>query len=220
MSTNDLSDRIDAEFARHENWIQQFRGERLAEYEGRRERLALFEPLCERLRRIARPRIEMLARRFGERVQITPTLTPTRRAMTFAFGSKLASITLTFSASADADVRRLVLASDLRIIPILMKFEPHAEIDFPIEDVDDEALGRWIDDRLVDFVRTYLSLHESEYYLKDQMVVDPVSGTRFPKDAAAATLERAGVTYHFICEETRREFEKQNVEKVVPATGS
>jgi YHS domain-containing protein len=47
--------------------------------------------------------------------------------------------------------------------------------------------------------------------------VDPVSGTRFPKDAAAATLVWQGATRYFISEETRREFERQNV---LPAKGS
>ncbi len=63
-----------------------------------------------------------------------------------------------------------------------------------------------MDDRLVDFVKTYLALHQNEYYLKDHMVEDPIAGIRFPKLAAAATLECDGKTYYFIGEETRREF--------------
>ncbi|MDX1390338.1 MAG: hypothetical protein R3344_14200, partial [Acidobacteriota bacterium] len=177
-ASKDLTSRIDEAFTNHEQWLAKIRGEQLADYEGRRERLKLFDPLCERLKEIWRPRLEMLAERFGQEVEVTPSVTPGRRAARFAFDSKLASIDLRFSASTDSDVRKLVLAYDLKIIPILMKFEPHAEIEFPIEDVDDNAVARWIDDRIVEFVRTYLSLHENEYYLKDQMVEDPVSGTR------------------------------------------
>ena len=50
---------------------------------------------------------------------------------------------------------------------------------------------------------------EQEIYLKDQMVEDPVAHVRFPKVAAATTLEWQGKTFYFIGEETRREFEKQ-----------
>jgi len=53
------------------------------------------------------------------------------------------------------------------------------------------------------------SLHENEYYLKEQMVVDPVIGVRFPKFAAGATLEWQGKTYFFVSDESRREFQKQ-----------
>jgi YHS domain-containing protein len=50
---------------------------------------------------------------------------------------------------------------------------------------------------------------ESEIYLKDQMVEDPIAHVHFPKIAAATTLDWGGQKYYFIGEETRREFEKQ-----------
>jgi YHS domain-containing protein len=56
-------------------------------------------------------------------------------------------------------------------------------------------------------VKTYLSLHENEYYLKDHMVQDPVAGVRFPKFAAAGSVDFEGKTYHFINAETKHEFE-------------
>ena len=58
-------------------------------------------------------------------------------------------------------------------------------------------------------MQTYLSLHDNETYLKDEMVAGPVAGVRFPRFAAGATLERDGKTYYFVGEETRRDFEKQ-----------
>jgi len=156
-----------------------------------------------------RPRLEALAKEFGDRVQATPTVTPGRRQGMLQFKSPLASIRLQFSAAADSDVTKLVLAYDLDILPILMQFERHAEISFPLDQVDPEAIAKWLDDRIVEFVKTYLSLHENEYYLKDHMVEDPVAHVRFPKFAAGATRERGGKTYYFISEETAAEFEKQ-----------
>ena len=49
-------------------------------------------------------------------------------------------------------------------------------------------------------MRTYLSLHENQYYLKGHMVEDPVAKIQFPKYAAGATLERDGKTLYFIDE--------------------
>jgi YHS domain-containing protein len=113
------------------------------------------------------------------------------------------------AACTDRDVQKLILTYDLEIIPVLMQFKSHDEVEFPLDAVDPEAVAKWIDDRIVDFVQTYFSLGENELYLKDQMVEDPIAHVSFPKNAAAATLEWRGQKYYFIGEETRREFEKQ-----------
>ena len=99
--------------------------------------------------------------------------------------------------------------NDLEIIPVLMQFKHHDEVGFPLNAVDKEAVAKWIDDRIVDFVQTYFSMGENEIYMKDSMVEDPIAHVRFPKQAAAATLERESQKFYFISEETRREFEKQ-----------
>jgi YHS domain-containing protein len=89
-----------------------------------------------------------------------------------------------------------------------MKFDSHDEIEFPLDAVDTGALETWLDDRIVSFVKSYLALHENQYYLKDQMVEDPIAKVTFPKFAAGATLAVKGKTIYFIDDTTRREFEK------------
>jgi YHS domain-containing protein len=102
------------------------------------------------------------------------------------------------------------LSYDLKIVTVLMRFKPHDEVEFPIDKVDEEAVAKWIDDRIVDFVKTYFAMGENEIYLKDSMVEDPIAHVRFPKQAAATTLVWQGQKFYFIGEETRREFAKQN----------
>jgi YHS domain-containing protein len=91
-----------------------------------------------------------------------------------------------------------------------MRFKHHDEVEFPIDKVDKEAVAKWIDDRIVDFVQTYFAMGENEIYLKDYMVEDPIAHVRFPKQAAATTLDWQGQKFYFIGEETRREFAEQN----------
>ena len=117
---------------------------------------------------------------------------PGRRSGILEFQSELARIDLRFGVAPDADVRILMFSYDLEIIPILMKFDSHDEIEFPLDDVDTAALGKWFDDRIVSFVKTYLSLHENQYYLKDHMVEDPIAKVKFPKYAAGAKFESQG----------------------------
>jgi YHS domain-containing protein len=204
-----LVSRIDAEFTALDAKLKRAQAEQVHEQQERQKRLEAFARLVDDLRDVWRPRLDALAAKFGDRAKVQPRITPSSREATYEFQSDLARIRLKFSAWADRDVRNLTFASDLEIVPNLMKYDAHSEKEFPLDAVDREALGRWMDDRIVSFVRTYLSLHENDYYLKDHMVEDPVSHVRFPKFAAAATLDHQGRKYYFASAETQREFAKQ-----------
>jgi len=207
---NSLASRIDAEFSAVAEKIKKFQVEQVQEHKERQKRLDQLEKLFDQLRDIWRPRLELLLKKFGDRVQTTPRIVPSTREVTFNFQSSLARVCLKLSAFTDRDIQKLILSYDLEIIPVLMKFKHHDEVEFPMDKVDKEAVGRWIDDRIVDFVQTYFSMGENEIYLKDEMVEDPIAHVRFPKLAAATTLEWQGKKFYFIGEETRREFAKQN----------
>jgi YHS domain-containing protein len=205
-----LASRIDAEFSAVAEKMKKLRAESLEDYQGRQKRLEKLGKVFDELRDIWKPRLDILVKKFGDTVQATPRIVPSTREATFEFQSKLARVRLKLSASTDRDVQKVILSYDLVIIPVLLRFEPHAELAFPLDKVNNEAVAKWIDDRILDFVRTYLSLGDSELYLKDYMVEDPITQVRFPNFAAAATLEFQGKTYYFIGEETRREFAKKN----------
>jgi YHS domain-containing protein len=208
--TNNLAGRIDAEFSAAAEKIRKFQVENVEEHKQRQQRLERLSGIFEELRNIWRPRLELLAKKFGDGVKVTPRLLPSRREAAFEFQSNLAHVHLKFSAYADWDVRKVILGYDLKILPALMQFTPHAEVEFPLGAVDKDAVAKWIDDRIVEFVQTYLSLSDNEAYLKDHMVQDPVALVRFPSFAAGATLEWQGQTYYFLAEETRREFADQH----------
>lgn len=205
-----LAGRIDAEFSAVEEKIKQRQAYQVEEHKGRQERLDQLGQVFDEMRAIWQPRLELLAKKFGDRVEVKPTVTPSKREADFEFQSKRGRVRLKFSASTDRDVRKVVLGYDLEIIPIFMKYEPHAELELPLEAVDQAAAAKWIDDRIVDFVRTYLSMGENEIYMRDRMVEDPVAHVRFPDFAAGASLEWQGQRFYFIGEETRREFAQQN----------
>lgn len=209
----ELADRIRKELSAHQQRLQTSRDKCVADHRARQAREAKLEQLFDELRSVWRPRLETLASEFGDLIQATPTITPGRRTATFDVKSPLASIRMTLSASANSDATELVLAYDLQILPILMKFERHAELALPLDQVDAAKVGEWIDDLILGFVRTYLEMQSNEYYLKDQMVEDPVAHVRFPKFAAEATRERNGVTYYFIGDTTARAFDQQSVVK-------
>ena len=207
---NSLAKQIDAEFAVVAEKATKFQIEQMQEHKERQQRMEKLGQVFEDLRDVWRPRLDVLVKKFGDRVQVTPRVVPSTREATFEFKSSLAKVSLKLSAYTDRDVQKVILSYDLDILPILMRYTPHAELEFPLDKVDKTAAGNWIDARLVEFVRTYLSLGENEWYLKDQMVEDPIARVRFPKQAAGAVLEWQGKKHYFLGEETKREYIAQN----------
>lgn len=204
-----LADRIDAEFTAANQKIAELQKQGTQRYEERKQRLESLERTLEELRSIWRPRLEALAKRFAERVKVTPSVEAGRRQATFQFQSELARVELRFSVMTDEEVKSAIFLYDLEVIPILMKFDSHDELRLPLDRIDRDALANWIDDRIVSFVKTYLALHQDNHYLKDHLVEDPIAKVRFPKYAAGAKLDWKGKTIYFLAEDTRREFEKQ-----------
>jgi len=209
-AVSSLVKRIDAEFSAAETRLNDLRTQQVLEFQNRQRRLEQFERTVDELRNVWEPRLDALAGKFGDRVDVHPTIEPGRRSATFEFRTNLASVALRLSVAPDAEVRKLIFTYDVEILPILMKFDSHVELEQPLDQINSAKLAEWLDDRIVDFVRTYLALHQNQYYLQDHMVEDPVAKVRFPKFAAAAKLEQNGKTFYFIDEATLHEFEKRN----------
>jgi hypothetical protein len=204
-----LASRIDAEFSAVEGKLKKFQTEQVEAHKQRQQRLEQLGKVFDQLREIWKPRLELLVNKFADQVKTTPQIMASTREVRFDFQSKLARVQLRFSATTDRDIQKVILGYDLQIIPMLMRYKSHDEVEFPLNAVDQQAVARWFDDRIVEFVQTYFSMGENDIYLKDQMVEDPVAHVRFPKMAAAATREWQGQKFYFIGEETCREFEKK-----------
>lgn len=208
-----LAARLDSEFNAAQEKLKSFQSQQVQAFEAKQHRLQQLDAAFHTLRGVWLPRLELLVRKFGERVQVKPTIKPGRREAVFDFQSPVATVKLTLSASTDADVTKLVLDYELDILPILQQFDRHAVLEQPLDAIDAKAVGAWLDDRIVSFVKTYLSLQDNEYYLKGHMTADPVTGIRFPTFAAAATLEKDGKTLYFISDDTKRQYESGTAKK-------
>lgn len=204
-----LAQRIDAEFAAAERKIKELQKQHIEHHQQRQQRQEKLEQVLEAHRDVWRSRLEILANRFADRVKVTPHIVPSRRQATFEVESELAHVVLKFSVAADSELENVVFTYDLDILPIFMKFESHREVQFPLEKIDEEALGRWLDDCIMSFVQAYTAMYENSHYLKDHLVEDPVARVRFPRFAAGAKLEVGGKTIYFISEETRQQYEQK-----------
>jgi YHS domain-containing protein len=204
-----LASRIRTEFSSASERDKDLLGGQAQDAKQRQDRLQRLGKAFDELREVLRPRLDLLVREFGDRVKVTPHVVPSMRDATFYFQSNRAHVKLRFTALTDRDFQRLTLSYLLEITPAVIHYRPYAQLEFPLNAVDKAAAAKWIDDRIIDFVQTYLSMGEPELCPKDEMVEDPIARIQFPKFAAAATLERKGEHFYFISEETRRKFEAE-----------
>lgn len=163
---NDLKERIDAQLAAAARRAELGRREAEREQQDRAARLARFDAAVELFCTIWRPRLELLRDRFAELVNVNPVIKPHAREATFSFASDRYTIELKFSAGPDNDVRNLILEYDLRIIPVLMKFESHSRLVQPLDRIDERAVEAWLDERILGFVGTYVALQGDTFFLE------------------------------------------------------
>ena len=114
----------------------------MEKHKQRQTRLEQLGKVFDELRDIWKPRLELLVKKFEGRVQTTPRIVPSTREVTFDFQSRLAHVRLKLSAFTDRDIEKLILSYDLEIIPILMRFKPHDELELTLNEVDKEAVDR------------------------------------------------------------------------------
>lgn len=205
-----LTSRIDAEFADVQKKIETFQKQAQDEFAAREKRYQeQFLPALERMPELLRPRLQVLVDKFKDKVNVQPVVAEGVRAVAFKFDSQMARIELTFRVSHDAQVKNLVFDQSLEVLPILMQFDKHASLTVPLDKIDEAKITQWFDDRIVAFIKTFLAIHQNQYYQKDSLVTDPVAGIEMPRYAAKCTLESGGKTYYFVSEETRREFQEK-----------
>src|SRR5438874_1678362 len=112
---NSLASRIEAEFSAVEERTKKFQVEQVEKHKQRGSRLEQLGQVFDQLRDIWKPRLELLVKKFGDRVQTKPRIVPSTREVTFDFQSRLARVCLKFSAFTDRDIQKVILSYDLSI---------------------------------------------------------------------------------------------------------
>ena len=199
--------RLDEQVLQARTRVEQKQAELQQSYEARKQRYQKFLKVMDDLRGVAMPRLEKLGEHC--KFEATPLEDADGKSVVLNVQTPVARVRLRLAATHDTEVRNLVLSYDLEILPIFIQFNSHSEIRIPLEKVDRTAVEAWLDDRLIEFAQTFVTVHFTDQYQKDHMVLDPVANVRFPKVFAQSSLEKGGKTHYFISEQTRREFEQR-----------
>jgi YHS domain-containing protein len=113
---------------------------------------------------------------------------------------------LELSVGTDGQAENLIVDYHLQILPRFFEFQSESQILVRLDSVDEARLATWVEERMLDFVDTYLRLEELEPYQRANLVTDPVCGMPLQKPLAAAHMEYQGHTYYFCVEDCRKKF--------------
>lgn len=212
-----LDDRIKSAFAAAEKRIEEIQQAAGRSYDEMHRRYEQFEELLGRIGpEVVEPRLNKLVE-FFPHVEATPTVSRQGREVKLRFPKTPdcpVGVQVKLAIVHDAGIRNLILEYSVEILPIFAVYERSARLTMPLDDIDQQALAQWMDDRLVKLAETLLSLQFVDEYQRDLMVVDPVVETRFPRGFSKGTVEHAGQTYYFVADQTFEEF-KRNPDQYV-----
>ncbi|MBS0203631.1 MAG: YHS domain-containing protein [Planctomycetes bacterium] len=127
-----------------------------------------------------------------------------------------ASVELRFACAHDDRVEQFICSYDLEILPVFIKFEKHDQVASPLEPLDRSTLCQWLDDKIVQFLETYLKLEFADQYQRENHVTDPVAKARLNRAIAAAETKYKGQTFYFLSDENRRMFEAAPEKYILP----
>ena len=219
-SVDQLAQRLSAEVAAATERIHVLQTEAAKAFVEQEQRFMRFVALTERIHAILQPRIEAFTK-VNVFKDIEPNVSlelrgPEERGFhgrttTLSVPSPDAcsgKVELSFHLGHDGPIENAIIDYRLEILPIFIKFESHDQLVIPIDNPNEDAIAAWIDDKLVEFTRTYFEMYFTEQYQKQSFEMDPVMNVRFPRAFAAGEKEYQGHTYHFYTKESLQAFEK------------
>ena len=210
-TTTSLSDRISVRLDQHNQELvnqQCLLDDRMQELLEQRERHMVAAK--QRIETVVRPRMEELIRNFDNAsLELFATDLECSCACEFKHVPRFPATVRLVIALYQGEDEKLIARYDLSIFPIFMEFTQAQKESFPIAACDG-PLTSWVDDRILDFIDTYLRLETHPFYQKDNSVLDIVCGMHIPSVAAASTVECHGRIFYFCSEHCKEAFLKKS----------
>jgi len=206
---NSFAERISSRLEQHRHELadkqQQLDG-RMKELLDQKERLATIAK--RKIDSIILPRMEELALHFDNaKVVALHTDSDYNCLCVFDHTPRFPATVKLLIALRPGKDEHLTARYNLNIFPVLMEFNGNSEEIFPL-DCDEELLASWVEDRILEFIDTYLRLETHPFYQKDNTVIDIVCGMRISSTSATSSVEKDGRTFYFCSEHCKDAFIK------------
>lgn len=104
-------------------------------------------------------------------------------------------------------IEQVQLRYELDLMPTFTRYDSHDRFVMPLDAVDDDVAADWIEQKLLEFLSTYLTVERGRNDFEDESVTDPVCGMRIRRSAAVASSDFKGHPYFFCSTACRGRFD-------------
>ncbi|MGD9722641.1 MAG: YHS domain-containing protein [Pirellulales bacterium] len=114
---------------------------------------------------------------------------------------------LEISVGHNETIEQVQVRYELDLMPTFSKYDSHDRFAMPLDAVDDDISANWVEQKILDFLSTYLTVDRGRDDFEDESVTDPVCGMRIRRSAAVASCEFKGHPYFFCSPACRGRFD-------------
>jgi len=188
------------------HWTPEEAEEYMAEYGVRRQR---FEQLANHLNKdIIKPRLEMVASYLAN-ASMQDESSSSRSSCWFSFCQRFPTVAqLEFAIEHDVRFEKLIVHIRTRMMPVFVRFNEHDEMSLLLDSVDEEEVSVWAEERLLEFLDTYLRIDAGGDDFLEEPATDPVCGMQIGRLTAAASDSYLGHPYYFCCKDCHTKFQE------------
>lgn len=163
------------------HWTPQAAEKYMAEYGSRRQR---FEELAKGLNlNVIRPRLETVAGYFAN-ARMKDEEPPHRSSCWLEYSERFPALThVEFSVEHDARFEKLIVHTKTHMMPVFVRFSEQDNLPLPLDQVDEVQVADWVEERLLEFLDTYLRIDCGSEEFEEEPATDPICGMRIRRSS-------------------------------------
>jgi YHS domain-containing protein len=120
-----------------------------------------------------------------------------------------ASTKVAFAVEHDVRFENVAVCLEVSMMPVFIKLNERDKLTSPLDEVKDEAVAEWVEQRLLEFLDSYLRIDRGGEDFDEEAVTDPVCGMRISRSAAVASDTYRGHPYFFCSRECQERFARE-----------
>lgn len=113
---------------------------------------------------------------------------------------------LEFAVEHDESVEHVFVRYEAVLMPVFVRFQPHDKLTIRLDAIDSEKIAGWVEDRVLEFLETYLHHDRGQDDLEEDIVTDPVCGMRLRRSETKGQADYLGHPYFFCSVECHEKF--------------
>lgn len=120
-----------------------------------------------------------------------------------------ANTEVSFTVEHDIRFENLVVQYDVAMMPLFIKFNDRDRFAQPLGAIDDNAVARWVEERIFEFLDAYFRIDRGEAEFVEDAAVDPICGMRISRSQAYSCESYRGHPYFFCSRECSERFRRE-----------